>query len=415
MTITLHAQFTVIPLNTQANIQGLAWDGDTIVICGNRFSQNPDISNYLAKSYDFGETITEIGSPLPIGYTNHSFQIVDGYYYMIANTQSYLYGDNFIMRSKDGGENWQAVATTELRNNVLLMVDTTFGLAAGHLTQTNQIFMTNGNDESWMLSGSNFTGSATGMVNYGDSTIMVITFNGVRLTHNRGQTWSTIGHTFGSNMKCQYFNQDSVYCTGHTNGYSSKMYYSYNGGLNWDWIWIENPTTSGTLYYGAIYNMYFDSPQHGYVVGSLHGKCVLAETNDFGQTWTAYVPPFEGGFRSILNINDSLAILGGENGLLVKWDKTIPITDFLFTEEFNNIENQILVCPNPVQDILSIEASKTINVYQITILNLEGKAVLEFQTPENLPILNLEHLQSGTYLIRFSTDKGVVFKKIYKV
>ena len=73
------------------------------------------------------------------------------------------------------------------------------------------------------------------------------------------------------------------------------------------------------------------------------------------------------------------------------------------------ITEDILVYPNPVIDILSIDLGKVYESLHISILSLQGQVVFEFnETNKELLNYNLSDLRPGTYFLRIvSEDTGV--------
>ncbi|MES2812429.1 MAG: T9SS type A sorting domain-containing protein [Bacteroidota bacterium] len=73
------------------------------------------------------------------------------------------------------------------------------------------------------------------------------------------------------------------------------------------------------------------------------------------------------------------------------------------------LDQAIIFYPNPINAILNIKTSIAIN--EISIWNLQGQSILV--TKENLKI-DLSHLQSGVYIAKFVTDKGIKIANIIK-
>jgi hypothetical protein len=70
---------------------------------------------------------------------------------------------------------------------------------------------------------------------------------------------------------------------------------------------------------------------------------------------------------------------------------------------------QLKIYPVPATETLTIETpQKTI----IEILNIEGQSIMTTAIVDRKTIIDLEGLSSGVYIIKATTDKGVVIKKI---
>lgn len=67
--------------------------------------------------------------------------------------------------------------------------------------------------------------------------------------------------------------------------------------------------------------------------------------------------------------------------------------------------------PNPMTDVLHLECD---NIQQYDIYSLDGKLVKSAQTPDNEAVINVGDLSSGIYMIRITSEKGVVTRRIVK-
>ena len=73
--------------------------------------------------------------------------------------------------------------------------------------------------------------------------------------------------------------------------------------------------------------------------------------------------------------------------------------------------NQVNIYPNPTTKDLTIEIpQKAI----IEILNIDGQVIMTTAIIDRKAIIDLEGLSSGVYIIKATTDKGVVIKKFIK-
>ncbi len=74
--------------------------------------------------------------------------------------------------------------------------------------------------------------------------------------------------------------------------------------------------------------------------------------------------------------------------------------------------NNIVLYPNPVNDIVNIESSQKIN--SIKVFNTVGGLIEIYKVNAVKTQLNLSHLTSGVYFLTISTDKGISSTKIIK-
>lgn len=374
VSLTARSQFTIIPTGTSADITGLVLHKDTIIVTGREFSI-PGSANYFAKTSDLGNSLLTLTPPGSFGYRNFDFQVVQNTYYILS-IQSNPYEHNLVLKSTDFGNSWNVLYDTAGLFLTLTMLDTTFGIMTGTF---GAYAMTQGSDTNWMMQDSLYS-AITASAIYGDSTILMMSTGGVAyLSENRGQNWNWVTGISNIFRKIQFINEDTIYAISQKGANKSYFYYSFDGGYSWSWNTVGGYNSGGwTSYYGLMYDMYFDSPQHGFLVGSypysnLYGTSIIAETNDYGQTWTPWVAPFNSRFLSLLHVNDSLAFIGGANGLLLKWDKAIPLSYVLSIDDISSSENQTLIFPNPANEHFTIQLSEKSLSAEITITNIMGK------------------------------------------
>ncbi len=76
-----------------------------------------------------------------------------------------------------------------------------------------------------------------------------------------------------------------------------------------------------------------------------------------------------------------------------------------------NWQNEIVLYPNPAQNIVNIENPNGIRIEQLSLLDITGRLVLE--TKENNPkSINVQQLKPGLYFISIKTEKGILQRKI---
>jgi len=410
--VSLYArsQFTIIPTGTNADITGLVLHNDTIIITGREFSV-PGSPNFFAKTFDLGNSLLTFTPPGPIGYRNFDFQVVQNIYYILS-IQSNPYEHNKVLKSSDYGNSWIELYDTTGLFLTMTMLDTTFGIMTGTF---GAYAMTQGSDTNWMMQDSLYS-SITASAIYGDSTILMMTVGGVAyLSEDRGQNWNWVTGISDIFRKIQFINEDTVYAISQKGSNKSYFYYSFDGGYSWNWNIVGQ--SSPTSYYGLMYDMYFDSPQHGFLVGSYpysnpYGTSIIAETNDYGQTWTPWVAPFNSKFLSILNVNDSLAFIGGANGLLLKWDKTISLASVLNTNDLPFYETPISIFPNPANENFTIQLSEKSISSEITITNIMGETVLQKRINDNSATIPVTEYPNGVYIITITKDNQKTVRKL---
>jgi len=107
--------------------------------------------------------------------------------------------------------------------------------------------------------------------------------------------------------------------------------------------------------------------------------------------------------NSAVTSNECGGNLTGANATL-----TGAVQNVLSKDDFE-LEKAITFYPNPTNAILNVKSTIAIN--QISIWNLQGQNVL--LTKENSE-LDLSNLQSGVYIVKFITEKGIKVANLIK-
>lgn len=81
----------------------------------------------------------------------------------------------------------------------------------------------------------------------------------------------------------------------------------------------------------------------------------------------------------------------------------------LSTSDFELV-NALNIFPNPTNDILNIHVLNSVNIENIEIFSLQGRLIKNEKLLNKS--LNINDLASGMYLLKVTTDKGVVTEKL---
>ncbi len=85
----------------------------------------------------------------------------------------------------------------------------------------------------------------------------------------------------------------------------------------------------------------------------------------------------------------------------------------LSTNNFNSIEkSEVSLYPNPTNNILNINSVETVK--SVTIIDINGRTVLQNNINLNNPEINVAELNSGIYFVSVTTDLGTSTQKIIK-
>jgi len=105
----------------------------------------------------------------------------------------------------------------------------------------------------------------------------------------------------------------------------------------------------------------------------------------------------------------------------IYFDFNAPIITNMVATEFvddlgvntvNPAKNQVVIYPNPTNNLLNIQPNRGVVLEEVTIYNLQGRKLLSFN--KNLTQLNLETLSSGMYILNIQTSEGSINKQLVK-
>jgi hypothetical protein len=100
--------------------------------------------------------------------------------------------------------------------------------------------------------------------------------------------------------------------------------------------------------------------------------------------------------------------VAGNHGSYDAW--VVKLDSEMATATFDN--RQLKVFPNPVQSILQLQAPNGVSMDAITIIDMEGKTVLEQSSTSNQ--VNVAKLASGTYIVQINSEGKIYKEKFIK-
>ena len=174
-----------------------------------------------------------------------------------------------------------------------------------------------------------------------------------------------------------------------------------NNSVNLNWSDYEG-TDFGT------YNIFRNTNSEGFnLIGS-----VSASNNSFNDAGADItIDNYE--YYISISVDECLNDISGKSNS--KSSTEIKSNRLLFSngtasvDDFNDL-NQLVVFPNPSNDMLNIKLSEGITLYKVKIYNTLGQMVLETQDLK-FPI---ENLASSTYFIKIFTSKGLTTRNFIK-
>lgn len=388
--------YTVINTGTSSHISHLSVKNNTYIING--------WSNFLAKSYDDCNTFIPLAIAGPnSNYYNHSFSSLqqDTMYILSANTN---WTNEKIYKSTDGGNSWiKKLDTSNKKLDFIGFFNSNEGIA---VCESNKILRTKNGGNTW-LNNTSPAASPTAFKIYGDSMACVgDSWGGIFLSKDRGNTWTSTGGFGNPGYPRDFFflNRDTIFGISSADDFTK----SFNAGNTW--------TNSILSEFGYFKTVFFKNKNEGYIIGQNtninNTNSIILKTINLGQTWLKHELPMQEMLMDIKFMNDSIALISGTNGLLIKWNSKAAL--FVGVKENINNDNVINVFPNPVKDKLVIE-SKNSNgeVLEFNLVNGLGKESHLISKVFNSKIeIDIQSLEPGIYYLKVHNNFG---QRVFKI
>jgi len=130
---------------------------------------------------------------------------------------------------------------------------------------------------------------------------------------------------------------------------------------------------------------------------------------------------YDGSTNQTITIDSSGIGLGGKYISVRIIDNTCEIKDstlvlFITCSGIENVEldNRIIVYPNPANDYINIEKQVNIDIQSVEILAVDGHLIRRY-SEGRLSRINILELPAGVYYIRIETSEGRAVKKLLKM
>jgi len=221
--------------------------------------------------------------------------------------------------------------------------------------------------------------------------------NGISVSLDGGENWNTISS--GSNFTATAWINDSTGWAGSiATGKSTGGMYIYDG------IPLALPVADFTASDTAII---------------LGGQVTF--TNLSQGVLTAYLWTFEGGSPATSTVQNPPPVTYSTPGafnvslkVTNAWgDNTLLKVDYIYVGGvgINELSQAFVkIYPNPVKDLLNVEASS--NIKEIRIINIVGQTILNQPTDSKTMVINTSDLKSGVYNLKIKLEDGYINKKI---
>lgn len=382
--------YNIIPTNTTNNIGQIEREEDFILI---NFPQGE-----LAKCYGQCDELIYLNSPGISGYITDNLNMIDtSTFYLLSFVGFPHHG--LVYQSLDGGNTWNTLLdTTDKLLTDLIVFDTVL-----FVTRSNYGAMfSNDNGASWNV-GVNPLIYPTAHIKLNDSTAIIGTTEHTSISTDRGQSWDGLGFTQAAPRAFHATHLDSMYAISTI---SSGVYFSYRFGST-PGYWYENfiPDLDP-------YGIFAKNSHEVYVTGQSYstGHARIMKTTDLGVNWSFYDLGFSGALGDIEFLNDSIALIGGSNGLLIRWNSNSHFE--VLGEEHLSIRETYLY-PNPVQSEINFSFGEIENS-EIFIYSLDGKEIL-YQTISDENSIDVSELSTGNYFIKVISESSVFSGQFVKV
>jgi hypothetical protein len=205
--------------------------------------------------------------------------------------------------------------------------------------------------------------------------------------------------------------------TGYAVGEAGTILKTNNAGTTWTVL------SSGTINY--LYSVYFTDSNTGYAVGDLG---TILKTSNAGTTWTAlssgtteilksvyfpeaYTPGISSHLSSVHFTDANTGYAVGDNGTILKTTNGgFP----LGVNETSSTSNSLKIYPNPSSDKITVETSASPANKELSIMNINGQAVITRQITEPLTQISISTLPGGVYFVRMTGEQTVQSGKFVK-
>lgn len=396
--LQLSSQIKLITTNTSESIWALTQIKSKIIINSNR--------NYLAKSYDGGETFTPINPPFPIPY-NFQFQmeVIDSSVYIMASFNNND-GKYYIHKTIDGGNTWVKKQDTINPISYIKFFDSNEGLISSgtyQLYKTQNAGATNSLIPFPLL-------VTTMMSKYSDSIICIgggstSGLGDFIISKDRGLSWYTMGTSGAENRDFFCLTKDTmIVLSSNTNDTFWDI--TYNGGKNYAFTSSKLPINNG-------YSMYFKTKNEGYVIGSnTNNQGVIIKTTDLGKNWSTFNTGITTKLLDMIFLNDSIALVSGTNGVLFKWNSKTSI--FTGVKENSSEILGYFIYPNPTNDKIHFMPKITLSNVKLNVINLLGQEVYSQNDFDLKNELDIGFLPKGIYYLKLVNENDQKTFKILK-
>ncbi|MDQ5929569.1 MAG: hypothetical protein QG594_1348, partial [Bacteroidota bacterium] len=95
---------------------------------------------------------------------------------------------------------------------------------------------------------------------------------------------------------------------------------------------------------------------------------------------------------------------------LLAYKGTLNTPDF----SYGTIDNNFILYPNPVKDVLNITSSENESITSIQVYNILGQSLLDLKNKKTFSMIDVSSLNNGVYFVRINSTKGTTTHKFLK-
>ena len=350
--------------------------------------------------------------------------------YFVSENTGYCAGNNgIILKTNDGGENWETV----FQDSSIIgfyYVTTAFGqvIAFGGNPDGWYKYVSVDNGENWVAEGFNY--DPEDIQTY-QNTLYFIDRN----DHNLKKITEEGVTTIAEEVKLYGVNENEIVYTDYQHIFKSE-----DEGIIWyqlpdfpeidpnQWTYAKIKSFSDTIIIKATYpGMVFYSLDNGQnwlegneIDGSLvfnivspfaiygaHPMAGISVTQDLGNSWQEQLELENNWFIKGYFFNDELGFFIGENGIIYKTTNGGGLN----TAEQQNT-GKVKVVPNPAKGQINLISTENLSVIKIQLYDSSGKLIKTY--PKEMKILDIHDIQTGQYVLKLTTKETVISKKILK-
>lgn len=390
------SQHTIIPTGTVSPIHEIEFAGDSILILGK--------DGFFAKcNGDCSELINRT-TPGYAGYSRNDLMVLaPDTYYLISHKDFPHHG--YVLKSENGGDSWEVVLdTNDILFTSFFMFDESYGSI---ITTFYRSILTSNSGETWTEESHGLIGSSASL-KINDSTAVMGVTEDFNFTTDKGVTWQST--SFPQSPPTSFFAEhpDSIFAVTY-GGTGCFFTYCFSPGES-SWT-KENITDFIPL------GLYVRGLEEVYVIGQFYssGTGGILKTTNLGETWSFYDTGIEGSLYEIEFLNDTTALIGGSEGLLMKWS-TNSHFEMVSIKEYSSKINMSLA-PNPAysKQTLTVELNNDMDG-TIVLTDLQGRFIYEvysgkFIAGVNKISVDINDIPSGTYIYTITVN-GIITRHI---